>query len=123
MIILDSGAVTFFARIPQTLAEYERRLRDETIVVPSAVLVECRTGDVRRDTAVDRLIKRLSIDERLPKGLTRKASALRTAARRGSVVDALVIAYADPGGRVITGDLKDLKALAQYAENVVIEGI
>lgn len=124
MIILDSGAVTFFARIPRTLEVLQRRLGDdEAVVVPSAVLIECRTGDARRDTAVDRLVKRIRVEELLPNDLARAASALRTAARRGSVVDALVVAYADPGGRVITGDLKDLRALAEHAENVVIEGI
>ena len=123
-MILDSGAVTHLARTPQALARYRARLRaGETIVVPSAVLIECRAGDPRRDTAVSRLLKLISIDERLPNGLANKASMLRTRARRGSVVDALVVAYADPGGVVVTGDLKDLRALAQYARNVVIEGI
>lgn len=124
MIILDSGAVTFFARTPLKLADYERQLRDdEAIVVPSAVLIECRRGDPRRDVPIDRLLKRISVDEQLPGELARSASALRTAARKGSAVDALVVAYANPGGRVITGDLKDLRVLAEHARNVVIEGI
>jgi hypothetical protein len=124
VIVLDSGAVTALARSPRILGEYQRRLSmGEVIVVPSAVLVECRTGDARRDSAVDRLLKRVRVDEHLPNWLARTASALRTAARRGSAVDALVVAYADPGGRVVTGDLGDLRALAQYAKRVVIEGI
>lgn len=124
MIILDSGAVTFFARTPQKLTEIERRLRaGEAIVVPSAVLIECRRGDPRRDVPIDRLLKRINVDERLPRELARSASVLRTAARHGSAVDALVVAYANPGGRVLTGDLKDLRALAEHAKDVVIEGI
>jgi len=108
--------------------DYERRLHaGQAIVVPSAVLVECRTGDARRDTPVDRLLKRIRVDEHLPDGLARTASALRTAARRGSAVDALVVAYAAraavSGALVITGDLVDLKALAAFAKDVLIEGI
>lgn len=124
MIILDSGAVTLLARTPKLLTEYKRKLRTgETIVVPSAVLIECRTGDARRDSTVDQLLKRIKVDERLSNGLARTASALRSAARRGSAVDALVVAYAYPDGRVLTGDLVDLRALAQYAKGVVIERI
>lgn len=128
MVILDSGAVTAIASRPRLLGESERWQRaGETIVVPSVVLIECRTGDPRRDAHVDRLLKRIRVDERLPNELARMASVLRTAARRGSAVDALVVAYAVRsevrGARVITGDLIDLKALAEHAKNVVIEGI
>lgn len=128
MIILDSGAVTMFARDSRILTSYERKLHaGDSIVVPSAVLIECRTGDPRRDAAVDRLLKRLHVDERIPDRLARIASVLRTAARRGSAVDALLVAYAvmfaGGGGRVVTGDRHDLGALARYAKNVVIEAI
>jgi hypothetical protein len=128
VIILDSGAVTLFARHPAVLTEYQRKRHpSEMVVVPSAVLIECRTGDPRRDTPVDRLLKRIHIDERISDRLARSASELRTAARRGSVIDALVVAYAalpaSAGARVVTGDLGDLRALAAYARGVVIEGI
>lgn len=128
MIVLDSGAVTAFARALRLVREYKQRLRaGELMVVPSAVLIECRTGDARRDTHVDRLLKRIWVDEQLPEGLARTASTLRTAARRGSAVDALVVAYAVrtevSKALVITGDLIDLKALAEQAKNVVIEAI
>ena len=43
--------------------------------------------------------------------------------RRGSAVDALVVALAAPGGTVITADLKDLKPLAAHAENVAVERV
>lgn len=116
------------ARDSRVLTYYERKLHaDDSIVVPSAVLIECRTGDPRRDAAVERLLKRIHVDERIPDRLARIASVLRTAARRGSAVDALLVAYAvmfaGGGGRVVTGDRQDLEALAQHAENVAIEAI
>jgi hypothetical protein len=39
-------------------------------------------------------------------------------ARRGSAVDALVVASAEPGGTVITIDSEDLEALAAHAQDV-----
>jgi hypothetical protein len=48
---------------------------------------------------------------------------LRRLARRGSAVDALVVALAEPGGTVLTSDLGDLGALAQYADGVIVEKI
>lgn len=46
-----------------------------------------------------------------------------TGARRGSAVDALVVAFAEPDGTVLTGDPDDLAALAQFAERVREERI
>ena len=56
------------------------------------------------------------------RGLSRRAAALRTRARKGSPVDALLTAAGEPGGgTVLTGDLADLQALAGYASDVSIE--
>ncbi len=44
-------------------------------------------------------------------------------ARRGSAVDALVVALAEPGGTVLTSDPGDLVALAQYAHDVIVEKV
>jgi hypothetical protein len=46
-----------------------------------------------------------------------------TAARRGSAVDALVVALAEPGGTVLTSDLRDLEALAEHAQRVRVERV
>jgi hypothetical protein len=35
-------------------------------------------------------------------------------------VDALVVAVAEPGGTVLSGDVGDLKALASHARDVVV---
>ena len=50
----------------------------------------------------------------------RRAGTLRALVRQGSAVDAIVVALAEPGGAVLTGDIKDLTALAAYADGVRI---
>ena len=52
--------------------------------------------------------------------LARRAGSLRAKAGRGSAVDAVVVAMAEPGGTVFTSDIKDLKALAAYAHDVSV---
>jgi hypothetical protein len=46
---------------------------------------------------------------------------LRARARRGSAVDAILVALAEPDGTVLTADQGDLRALAGHADNVIIE--
>lgn len=47
----------------------------------------------------------------------------RRRAGRGSAVDALVVAIAEPGGTVLTSDFEDLEALAEHASRVKIERV
>jgi hypothetical protein len=68
-------------------------------------------------------LKSCDIDEVLPELLVRRAANLRFLARRGSAVDAVVVASAEPGGTVLTSDLADLQALAAGAEDVAVERI
>lgn len=89
-------------------------------VVPSIVLVECLNGKQRADANVNRFLKTCEIPERLPEGLSRRAAALRAQAQRGSAVDALVIATAEPGGDLLGGDISDLRALAAQADDVSV---
>lgn len=89
-------------------------------MVPSLVLVESLTGRQRHDALVNRLLKTCDVIEHLPERLARRAGSLRAQARRGSAVDAVVIAMAEPGGAVLGGDLEDLRALASYADDVVV---
>jgi hypothetical protein len=44
-------------------------------------------------------------------------------ARRGSAVDAVVVAHAEPGGTVLSSDLRDLQALAAGAADVAVDRI
>ncbi len=60
------------------------------------------------------------IVQTVPEPLARRAAALRTHARRGSAVDALVVAFAEPGGTVLTSDVGDLEALARHAAGVSV---
>jgi len=92
-------------------------------VVPSAALVESLTGDGRRDARANQLLKACDVREALPDRLARRAALLRAKARRGSAVDAIVVALAEPGGTVLTSDLGDLEALALHAVDVRIERV
>jgi len=92
-------------------------------VVPAVVLTEALTGDHRRDFHENRLLRTCDIQP-VGEGLARRAAALRTAvaaARSPSAVDAVVVALADDvgGATVLTGDPRDLKALARHTTNEV----
>jgi hypothetical protein len=91
--------------------------------VPSVVLVECLEGHAGRDAAANRFLKTCDIVEDVSEPLARRAAFLRRRADRGSAVDALVVAAAEPDGTVLTSDPRDLEALASYAQRVRIERI
>ena len=123
ILVLDSGGVTRLARRnTEALARIQafRRERLWPPVVPSIVLTECLTGRQRSDANVNRFLKTCDIVELLPEGLARRAAVLRAQAQKGSAVDALVVAAAEPRGAVLGGDLGDLRALATYAEDVTV---
>jgi hypothetical protein len=118
-LVLDSGAITRLAQRSRTAAALITALRAQGLwpaLIPSAVLIECLTGDARTNS----LLKTCEIVDNLPTDLARRAAWLRTKARRGSAIDALVVATADPGGAVLTGDPKDLLALADHAHQVTV---
>lgn len=126
MLILDSGAVTRLSERTQTAVALLTAFRNKGLlpaVVPAAVLVECLTGDGRRDAAANRFLKSCDIAEEIPEQLARRAARLRTLAKQGSAVDALLVAVAEPGGTVLTSDLDHIRALAQRADRVRVERI
>jgi len=126
MLVLDSGAVTRLAERSRRAAALIAALRAEGLwppVVPSAVLIECLTGEGSRDAAEHRFLRTCDVAESLPVPLARRAAWLRARARTGSAVDALVTAVAEPGGTVLTGDPADLRALARHASDVTIEAV
>lgn len=92
-------------------------------LVPSVVLVECLQGHPGRDVLTNSFLKTCDVVEEISEPLARRAALLRRLARRGSAVDALVIALAEPGGMVLTSDPGDLGALAQYAHDVIVEKV
>jgi len=125
-LVLDSGGVTRLAeRSKQTLALVSA-LRETGLWpphVPSVVLVECRRGHAGRDAVENRFLKTCDITPTISETLARRAALLRRSARRGSAVDALVVASAEPGGTVITTDPEDLEALAAHAQDVDIVAV
>jgi len=126
VLVLDSGAVSRLAERSRASAALILALREEGLwppVVPSAVLVECLQGHAGRDATANQLLKTCDLVERIPESLARRAALLRRRARRGSAVDAIVVAIAEPGGTVLTTDPEDLEALAAHAQRVVIERV
>ena len=89
-------------------------------IVPSVVLVESLSGRQRTDPLTNRFLKTCDIIEELPQYLARRAGILRTLARQGSAVDAIVVASAEPGGSVLSGDISDLRAIAAHADDVLV---
>ena len=125
-LILDSGGVSRLAQRSRDTVELTIALRQEGLwppKVPSVVLIECLQGHAGRDANANRLLKSCEIAEAVPLSLARRAALLRRLARRGSAVDALVVASAEPGGTVLTSDPDDLEALAAHADDVAIERV
>ena len=123
MLVLDSGGVSRLADRSQHALALILSLRDEGLwppEVPAVVLVECLEGHAGRDAIENRFLKTCDIVDVVPESTARRAAMLRRRARRGSAVDALVIAFAEPGGTVLTADPHDLQALAAHANNVAI---
>jgi len=126
MLVLDSGGVSRLAERSRSAIAMILALRDRNLwppIVPSIVLVECLQGHLARDANTNAFLKTCDVVTDVPEAAARRAAHLRRKARRGSAVDALVIALAEPGGIVLTGDLDDLTALAEHAAGVRVERI
>ena len=124
--VLDSGAISYFAQSSGRAKALIAILTTEDMwppVVPSAVLVECLTGHPEKDAKTNRFLKICDVRTTPSEVVARRAAKLRTEAGRGSAVDAIVVAAAEPGGLVVTGDTVDLSALAANAIDVAIESI
>ena len=122
-LVLDSGAMERLAQGSLEATAILESLRggvDWPAIVPSVALAECLSGRPRTDVPIDRLIKTCKVVEEIPVRISRRAGQLRYMAGRGSVVDAIVVALAEPGGVVLTTDLKDLRALAGAARDVIV---
>lgn len=123
LLVLDSGGVSRLSRRRQDVAALIAVFTRDGLwppIVPSVVLAESLSGRQRTDAQVNRLLKMCNVIEQVPESLARRAGALRALAGRGSAVDAVVVAMAEPGGAVLSGDLEDLRALASYADDVFV---
>lgn len=126
MLVLDSGAVSRLAERSRRSVALIATLRTTGSwppVVPAPVLIEALHGQSGRDAQTNRLLKACNVIEQVPQKLARRAALLRYLADRGSAIDALVVAMAEPGGTVLTSDLADLRALAAHASDVLVERI
>src|SRR5688572_1486341 len=124
MLVLDSGAISRLAKRSARALALLRALRAAQLwppVVPSVVLVESLQGHPGRDANTNRFLKTCIVDEQVSTGLALRAAQLRRLAGRGSAVDALLVAVAEPGGTVLTGGATDLQALAAHADAVGVE--
>lgn len=126
MLVLDSGGVSRLAVRSREAAALIVELRERDLwppLVPSVVLVECLQGHAGRDASANAFLKTCDVVEDVPEPTARRAALLRRKARRGSAVDALVVAFAEPDGIVLTGDTADLAALAAFTRGVRVEKI
>ena len=126
MLVLDSGGVSRLAERSRQAAALILAFQELDLwppLVPSVVLVECLQGHAGRDVLTNRFLKACDILEVVPEALARRAALLRRQARRGSALDAIVMALAEPGGSVVTSDADDLNALARHADDVMVERV
>ena len=126
MLVLDSGGLSRLSQRNRRAVALIAALRAEGLwppVVPTVVLAESTAGTARTDANINRLLKSCDVDPVVPEAKARRAGQLRAQARRGSAVDALVVALAEPGSTVMTSDVDDLEALAARADQVVIEAV
>lgn len=126
MLVLDSGGLSRLSQRNRRAAALIAALRAEGLwppVVPTVVLAESTAGTARTDANINRLLKSCEVDPVVAEAKARRAGQLRARARRGSAIDALVVALAEPGSTVMTSDPDDLGALAAYADQVVIEAV
>lgn len=124
MLVLDSGGLSRLAQRNTRSVAILSALREAGLWPPlvlTIVMAESLSGNPGRDARVNQFLKTCDIADRLPPNTARRAAQLRRLARYGSVVDAVVVAMAEPGGTVLTQDLTDLSALASRAEEVAVE--
>ena len=124
MLVLDSGGLSRLSQRTRRAAAMIAALKDAGLwppVVPTVVLAESTSGAARTDARINRLVKTCDVDPILPEAKARRAGQLRSLARQGSAVDALLVALAEPGSTVLTTDREDLEALAAHAAHVDIE--
>lgn len=122
--MLDSGGLSRLTARTKGAAALIRAFTTQDLwppVIPTVVLVESLHGDSGRDANTHRFLKMCVIDASVSEVLARRAAELRRLAGAGSAVDALVVAMAEPGGTVVTGDKADIEALAAHAADVDVE--
>jgi hypothetical protein len=124
VLILDSGGFTRLSSRTKPALVLIRSFVGEGLwppLVPTMVLVESLRGDAARDANANRFLKTCIVQAEVTPAVARRAAELRHRAGTGSAVDALVVALAEPGGTVLTGDKADIETLAAHARHVSVE--
>jgi len=122
-LVLDASGVARLAERSREAVALLQALRSENLwpaAVPSVALIEFTAA---HDGTVNRFLKGCDVVDSAPEALARRAASLRRRARRGSVVDALVVAMAEHGGTVLSAESGDLTALAEHAVGVRVERV
>jgi len=126
VLVLDSGGLSRLAARTKPSLAIIRALTSAELwppIVPTVILVESLHGNSSRDANTHRFLKTCIVESNVSETVARRAAELRRLAKAGSAVDALVVALAEPGGTVLTGDRADIEALAGHAEHVSVEVI
>jgi hypothetical protein len=126
VLIVDSGGVSHLAERSTRALALIRSLRAAQLwppVAPTVVLVESLQGHAGRDALTNRFLKTCMVETQVSEELARRAAELRRRAGQVSAVDAIVVALAEPGGTVLTGDQVDMEALAAHARDVAVEAV
>jgi predicted nucleic acid-binding protein len=116
--VLDSGGVSRLVQGRALLALLRQR-GEWPPEVPAVVLVECLTGDHRRDHAVNRLLS-MCIVRPVDEPLARRAAVLRGRSGRADEIaatDAVVVALAErvDSAVVVTSDPRDITDLVDQS--------
>jgi predicted nucleic acid-binding protein len=125
MIVLDSGGISKLAdRSLDSLALLKQlSTLNDVMLVPTSVLVECLHGNSPKDAPTFRFLQKCVLQEVLLLATAQRAAELRRKSDHGSAVDAIVVALAEPGGTVLTGDQGDIEKLATHANKVYVAAI
>jgi hypothetical protein len=126
VLILDSGGLSHLAARSSEAAALIRSLRREDLwppMIPTMILIESLPGRPGRDAPLNQFIDTCLIEDAVSVTLARRAAELRRRAGKGSAVDALVMALAEPNGVVLTGDVGDLQALVAQTKRVTVIGV
>ena len=124
--VLDAGAVRRLADRSARSAALLTALRHRGLWparVPSVAVAEALTGDVETDRPIEAFLRCCDVIGQIDEQLARRAAWLRTAANRGTITDAVVVALAEPGGAVLVANRPTIEAMALFADGVFVERI
>jgi len=125
-LILDSGAVIGLSRGDHAVRAFLNRSLeiDIPVEIPVVVVTETIRG-TRRDAPINRVLKAVGEVPETTSAVGRCAGRLLGEVRSSATIDALVVAHVVEagGGAILTGDVKDLSALAAAHPEVQIHPV